>query len=252
MTGQRLGERKALRVLRWLSRPTVTRSHIAVAVLVVVALGFSTAWLLFRSNVFTVQAVEVGGTTRLRPAAIVAAADVDSGSSLLTLDTEAVANRVGKIPAVRRVEVVRSWPRTVEIAIEERTPVAARREGKSYVLVDASGVAFDRVRKRPKGLSLISAPTGVDATGRTRPEDRVALRAALEVLGHLGEPVRQQVIEVRAYAADDVTLRLTKGRTVIWGSPDRGERKATVLAALVTRKAKVYNVSAPDTPTTRK
>jgi cell division protein FtsQ len=39
---------------------------------------------------------------------------------------------------------------------------------------------------------------------------------------------------------------------VLWGSVDRGARKAAVLAVLVTRRAAVYDVSAPDAPTTRR
>ena len=49
-----------------------------------------------------------------------------------------------------------------------------------------------------------------------------------------------------------VTLRLTRDRTVVWGSPERGDRKATVLTALMSRRADVYDVSAPDAPTTRR
>ena len=46
-------------------------------------------------------------------------------------------------------------------------------------------------------------------------------------------------------------MQLTRGRIVVWGSTERGERKAAVLAVLLARKARVYDVSAPDAPTTR-
>jgi cell division protein FtsQ len=65
-------------------------------------------------------------------------------------------------------------------------------------------------------------------------------------------PQRAQVREVRAATAERVTLRLSRGRTVEWGSPDRGRRKAAVLTVLMSRRARVYDVSAPDTPTTRR
>ena len=79
-----------------------------------------------------------------------------------------------------------------------------------------------------------------------------ALRAALDVLEALPAAVRGSVRQVRAASAEEVVVQLSKGRTVRWGSPDRGARKAAVLAVLVTRKAHVYDVSAPDAPTTRK
>jgi cell division protein FtsQ len=252
MNALRVCGRKVLQAWGHVPRHALSRRRLALAMLLVSALAVSSAWVLLRSGAFAVTAVEVAGTARLSPAAVVAAAKVDFGTPLATLDTDAVATQVRTLPAVRQVEVVRRWPRTVEIAVQERQPAAVRRDGRSYLLVDTSGVAFARVDKRPKGLSLISAAPRVDAAGRSTPPDRSALRACLSVLATLPEPLRRQVVEVRAYGPDDVTLRLTRGRAVIWGTPERGARKATVLAALVTRKARVYDISAPDTPTTRK
>ena len=72
------------------------------------------------------------------------------------------------------------------------------------------------------------------------------------MLDALPAEVRRQVREVRAAGLESVTLRLSRGRSVMWGSTERGDRKADVLAVLLSRKASVYDVSAPDTPTTRK
>jgi cell division protein FtsQ len=46
-----------------------------------------------------------------------------------------------------------------------------------------------------------------------------------------------------------VTLGLTDGRTIRWGSADDSARKAQVLAALMSQPGKVYDVSSPDLPT---
>jgi len=219
---------------------------------VLVALGSAGAWLLLGSGTFDVRVVQVAGTDRLAPAAVLEAAAVDRAQPLARVDTEAVARRVRQLPAVRDVAVVRRWPGAVEIAVRERQPVAVRRAGTSFLLIDSQGVAFEKVRKRPKELSLISGTGGVDSMGRVRTLDPRTLRAALTVLGDLPPGLRRAVREVRAADPEDVTLRLSRRRVVMWGSPDRGPRKAAVLAALVTRKARVYDVSAPDTPTTRK
>ena len=64
--------------------------------------------------------------------------------------------------------------------------------------------------------------------------------------------VAADVRQVRAASPDDVRLQLTKGRTVVWGSAERSARKAAVLAVLLTRRASVYDVTAPDAPTTTK
>ena len=64
--------------------------------------------------------------------------------------------------------------------------------------------------------------------------------------------VLAQVREARAVSREHVELRLRKDRRVLWGSSERGPRKAAVLAVLLAKKAAVYDVTAPDAPTTRK
>ena len=102
---------------------------------------------------------------------------------------------------------------------------------------------FDQVDRRPRGLPLVSAPVDAGAP---------ALRAALDVIDVLPPAVAADVRQVRAASPDDVRLQLSKDRTVVWGSAERSARKAAVLAVLLTRRASVYDVSAPDAPTTTK
>ncbi len=218
------------------TRLTVTLSVVAVVVLV--CLG---GWLLLGTSVLGVQTVTVSGTERLDPATVRAVAAVPAGEPLATLDAGAVAARLEKLPVVRSVEVDRRWPRTVAIVVHERVAAAVQQRGPAFALVDRSGVVFDQVDRRPNGLPLVSAP--VDAGPS-------ALRAALDVLDVLPASVAGEVRQVRATGPDDVRLQLSKGRTVVWGSAERGARKAAVLAVLLTRKASVYDVSAPDAPTT--
>ena len=42
---------------------------------------------------------------------------------------------------------------------------------------------------------------------------------------------------------------LTSGKIVRWGTADQTERKAKVLAALLTQDGKIYDVAAPELPT---
>jgi cell division protein FtsQ len=212
------------------------------AVGLLVLLGVA-GWLLLGTSVLGVRHVQVTGTQRLDPTLVRSEAGIAAGTPLARLDTGSVATRLARLPAVRHVDVERHWPQTVTIRVQEREAAAVQAQGPSYLLVDRTGVAFAAVDRRPAGLPLVSAPVDAGAP---------ALRAALDVLDQLSEPVREQVRQVRAASPEDVEVRLTRGRTVVWGSTERGQRKAAVLAVLITRKAHVYDVSAPDAPTTRK
>lgn len=211
--------------------------------LLVLALLLGAGWLLLGSDALGVDRVRVTGVQRLTAADVEAHARIAKGTPLARLDTDAVAERVTALAAVREVDVVRRWPGTVEIAVRERTPAAVLREGTGWLLVDRTGVAFARERRRLAGLPVLDA--AADA-------GRAELRSALDVLDSLPAAVRADVREVSVASAEEVTLRLSKGRSVVWGSTERAERKAAVLTVLLSRKASVYDVSAPDTPTTRK
>ncbi len=214
---------------------------VAVAASVLVVLGVI-GWVVFFSTVFGVRDVNVAGTDRVSVHQVIDAADVAIGTPLSRLDTGGIAARVEELAPVRTVSVKRAWPGSVEIVVEERVAAAVKERGSGWTLVDPSGVAYADVQRRPKGLPLVSAPVDAGAP---------ALKAALSVLNSVPPAVRRQVREVRAASADHVLLRLTKDRTVVWGDPDRRQRKGAVLAALITRKARIYDVSAPDAPTTR-
>ena len=233
--GQRLrqpGERRRP------SRVTV----VLVALGAAVVLGL-VAWLWFVSSLFGVANVQVQGIARVGETEVVDAANIAAGTPLARLDTAAVAARVGRIPAVGRVDVLRDWPRGVTIVVHERVPAAVRERGSGFVLVDRTGVAFDQVATRPKDLPLVSAPVSAGPP---------ALRAALDVLDAVPSSIRGEVRSVRAASPDEVTVQLTHHRTVVWGDTGLGSRKGAVLAVLLTRKAAVYDVSVPDAPTTRK
>jgi cell division protein FtsQ len=219
-----------------------TRLTVTLSVTALLALLGLAGWLLLGTGVLGVHDVEVTGTSRLDPAEVRSVAAIEAGTPLARLDTGAVADRLRRLPVVRTVAVERSWPRGVTIRVQERTAAAVQARGQAFALVDREGVEFAQVQRRPAGLPLVSAP--VDA-------GPPALRAALDVLDQLTGPVRGQVRQVRAATAEQVELRLTRGRTVLWGSTERGARKAAVLAVLISRKAHVYDVSAPDSPTTR-
>ena len=220
-----------------------TRLVVLATLVALVLLAGATGWLVLGSSALGARAVEVVGESRLTADEVVARAEVPAGTPMARLDTGAIADRVAGLAPVLRVSVDRDWPSTVRITLVERTAAAVKARGSGWVLVDRSGVAFDTVDKRPRGLPKISAP--VD-------EGPAALRATLDVLEALTPAVRNQVREVRAAGLEQVTLQLRRGRTVQWGSVERSDRKAAVLAVLLSRKAKVYDVTAPDSPTTRR
>lgn len=210
---------------------------------VVLAAG---AWTVLASPLLAVRTVQVDGAGLLSADQVVQVAGIDEGTPLVRVDTGSAAARVARLPQVASVEVTRGWPHTVVVTLVERVPVAVVEEAGTRSLVDREGVLFDTITGRsPAGV----VPLRVPSPG---PDD-AATAAALGAVVALPADVRAEITGVTAGTSDDVTLTLTDGRTVLWGSADQTSRKARVLAALLAQidagtlaAAGTLDVSTPD------
>ena len=235
------------------------------AMLVVLTLLGGAAWVILDSGQVATARVEITGLGRLDREEVLRSAGVRIGQPLILLDTDEVARRItASLPAAATAQVSRGWPRTVRIEIGERVAVAGVRTDAGVRLLDSDGVAFALDPKLPAGLMPIvaGAPPGAVAPGALAPgavapggdvEDagaRAVSNAAV-VVAALPPGVREQVKKVTARSPAAIDLELGDGRTVHWGGTDRSARKIVVLQALLGHAADVYDVSAPDAPTTR-
>jgi cell division protein FtsQ len=212
---------------------------LVVLALVLVAGG---VWLVYFSSAVTAQRVSVVGTQRISSARVARIAQVPVGTPLAQVDLGAIERRVGTIPAVRSVDVSRSWPHTVQVSVTERVPVAVVDRGNGLQALDSSGVVFLHYRQRPPGLPL------VHTTGNAR---RDALAEAGKVASALPPALARRVDYVEVATVDQIRLVLTHGPAVLWGSSAESDRKAEVLAVMLRHKVSQIDVSVPERPTTR-
>ncbi|MFF0144808.1 cell division protein FtsQ [Amycolatopsis sulphurea] len=227
------------------SRPTrgkeIRRRWVAL-LFVVTLLGLG--YLLFFSSVLAVKSVSVFGAKTVPAEQIRAAAAVPPGEPMLRADVDAIRDKVAELPGIATVDVSRSWPTTLEITVTERTAIAffdSGPGGDGVHLVDGGGVVFKTVKTRPAGLPELKLPK-VSVT------DPVT-RAVTAVLGVIPETMLKQVTTATAKTPASVEFTLSTGKTVRWGDAEDTERKAKVLAALLTQPGKVYDVSSPELPT---
>lgn len=240
MTTDRFFERSRFeRRRRW--------KRIALAVLAI-ALASTLVWLIWFSTVLSVRDVEVAGRTTLNESKIIDAAQVPMGRPLARVNLKAIEGRIAALERIDTVEVSRSWPRSVSITIVERSAVVWATLGGQIRGIDRHGVDYRSYSSAPK--SLLEAKL----TATDRSDQQASSEAVVAVVGLIAEKdpaLRGQIQSISAATKDSIELNLTEGRTVMWGSGAEGERKLTVLEALLSIKATRYDVSAPDQPTTR-
>jgi cell division protein FtsQ len=153
-----------------------------------------------------------------------------------------VASRVERITQVQSAQVTRSWPDGVLIAVRERKPALAVPVAGGFDLVDPSGVVVQQVRKQPQRMPQF-IPAG-PLPGNP------GVRAAASVLRELPARIARRVTSVTVPTVNAVTLHLTRGVTIDWGSPGQAAQKARVLAILMRTHARSYDVSAPGSAAT--
>ncbi|MEV5594202.1 FtsQ-type POTRA domain-containing protein [Streptomyces sp. NPDC052496] len=211
--------------------------------------GFGT-WSLYGSTWLRTERVKVSGTGVLTVGEVVRAAAVPMDTPLVSVDKGAVAERLrAQLPRIKSVEVRRSWPHTVSLKVTERQPELVIQTGGKFVEVDAEGTRFATVAAAPKGVPLLEMAVRDSPGLRRFGADRLR-RAAGTVVTALPKALHQDVRAVEVRSFDSITLKLTGGRTVVWGSDERSTAKAKVLAAALkaARDARHFDVSVPTAP----
>ncbi len=182
--------------------------------------------VLYFTPVMSARSIIVTGIGAVTRDEVLDAAAVRPGTPLLQIDTDQVADRVAAIRRVASARVQREYPSALRITVVERIPVVVKDfpDGPHLSTATASTSRPRRRRRRcPTSTSTIPGPTDPPT------------KAALAVLTALRPEIAAQVGRIAAPSVASITLTLTDGRTVIWGTNDRTEEKAEKLAALLTQ-----------------
>jgi cell division protein FtsQ len=221
----------------------VPHRRLILGTIAVVLVGALATWLVAFSSVFGVRTVTVQGNHTLSAGQVRAAAKIANGSPLVRLDTAGIRTRVEALPDVASAKVTTSFPSTVTIAVTERVAVGVVQGDKGYLLVDRTGNQFRKAAKRPAHLPLFVIPKGTAA--------RATGEAVATVAAALPTRIRARITSIQALDPQAITLLLTNGRVVRWGSADRSGQKARILPALLHQNADQFDVTDPDQPFTR-
>ncbi|MFI1012346.1 cell division protein FtsQ/DivIB [Streptomyces sp. NPDC020965] len=234
----------------WFRRPRLPGRRLLLIALAVAVLLGGVIWALYGSSWLRVEQVRATGTRVLTPDQVTAAADVPMGSPLVSVDTDGLADRLReRLPRIASVEVSRSWPHGITLDVTERTPVLLIEKGGKFIEVDVTGRRFATVAKAPEGVPRLELTLTQSAASRRFPTDRL-ITEAVRVRDELPRRVAADTRAVVVRSYDDFSVELTRGRTVVWGSPDDGEVKARALTALMKAapEAEHFDVSAPTAP----
>jgi cell division septal protein FtsQ len=210
----------------------------AVLVLLVVLTAYS--------PLLAVHTITVEGASRVDAAAVSAALDDQLGRPLTLVDFGEVERTLETFPLIQSYVTEARPPDTLVVRIVERRPVVTVAADGAFALVDAAGVVVETTPARAAGYPIIDiAATPVDTPGFT---------AASQVLLALTPEFLAQVDSVSAPTPDSVTLVLTNGQRVVWGSAEDSALKARIVASMISNpgipNVTEYDISSPEAPIT--
>lgn len=194
------------------------------------------------SPLLSLKNIRVEGASRVSAASVRTAVDGQLGRPLALVDFPAITKALGKFPLIRSFVTETVPPDTLIIRVAERAPIATLATSSGFDVVDPAGIVIDGGTERQPGIPLIE----LGAASKGSP----AFIAAVGVLLALPSDLLKRVDTVTAQTSDDVTLTLTSGQSVVWGSAEQSALKAKVLAAVISvgGTTSKYDVSAPNHP----
>ena len=208
----------------------------AIIIVGILTIALIAVWLVWFSSVLAVKDVKVTGVDEALQEQVIAAAPVPMGEPIAKVDTAAIGSAVqGALPWIASVDVRRGYPNDIVIAVTPRVAVAQSTGGQA---IDADGIAYQSPTALPKKLLTIDG------------SDPDALGTAVRIYRQLPPEISQKIASLTAKSRDDVTFTLGSGAVVRWGNDEKAEQKIAVLTALLPRRARMYDVSAPELPTT--
>ena len=216
----------------------------AIRVLIVIlaaALVSALIWLLLFSSVFRLETSQIsvsGGNEWVSEKDVLDIANQQSGKSLFLVSADKVSSQLKNIPGVTQANVVKRYPRSLEIDIKAQQPAAML---KARVL-NAVGKAS------MKGIPVIEV-SSVDNGLNSR-----AVKEALTILGGLPDTMRTVITKVSAKTQDSITTELSSGKyVVVWGDSSELKLKSAIVDKLLSDPSLIgdkhqIDVSAPSRP----
>ncbi len=173
-------------------------SRSMVIVLILAGLAGTAAWtgwrMLARSEIFRLTGITVQGNRMVRTSAILDAAGLEQGMSLLRLDTDRASRRISANPWIRSARIERQWPSTVLVQVQEYRPVAILRRssdsGNGLFYVDRHGEIFAPVRPgQDMDYPVLSTDLEIPAEGRLARGTPLHEAFSLLLLAARGNPI---------------------------------------------------------------
>ena len=244
---------------------------VIVAVMLVAAL---VSFIVLSSTpMFTIAYIDTESTEHLSAENIAKLASVEEGTTLLTIDEEAIAENLKRNPWVGDVELIREFPDKLKIVVTERTVDCLVKMSTASVcwclgndsvwiepinLTILDGQSADdaalALAREMDSLLIIDVPTSLSPTaGESTNED--ALMAVATYRQQFSKEFNDQIVRFSAASVESIGCTLSNGVEVSLGAPVDIDVKEAVIKEILDKhpnQITYINVRVPSQPSYRR
>ncbi|MFQ5790671.1 MAG: cell division protein FtsQ/DivIB [Acidobacteriota bacterium] len=194
-----------LRAQTWLGRSAVLAGLVTAAFWTVAVAG--------RVPELTVNHIRVEGNRRLAEGEILEALELHRETNILTLDLEALKQRLLRSVWVKDVELTRVLPATLTLRVIERKPVGIAVADRLY-LIDGEGIFLDEVGPHHASLALplvrgVERPPDADGMAPAIEPERAGLAGRVLAAMEGDKKLKAAISEIDvSQGADSLLVRL--------------------------------------------
>lgn len=211
---------------------------------------------VFTTPLLAVREVTILGLRTLKPAEVLAAAQVPLGRNLLRIGLRRIERRAAGCPVLDQVRASWSFPGTVVLKVRERTPVAVMQHNGRLLEIDARGVAYRVVPKPLPGVLLLQDNDFI-AVALGYPVNAPSLDVAFQCMGLMGGPSAREISKISVDQNHNICLNIKDGVEVKLGQPERIPFKLAYLQRARAQapqdyaRAEYFDLSCPEVPSVK-
>ena len=200
------------------------------------------AYFFINSAFFNLQKIKVSGCTTIAEDTVLKLSGVVLGTNLFKIDKEQIQSKVEMHPVIKAVQIFRIIPHTIDLQVEERTPIALVVGTAGYLAIDDEGVFIQQV----DDLLNMNFPviSGIMIQGSTSLGDNLStpgLESALQMLRSMDKEFLEGVAEIKAASQYSVTLKMLQGVEIRFGEPENIEQKLKIIKELLIENEEIIN-----------
>lgn len=227
---------------------------IILAIIVVIAFTLKRLTVL---DIFTVKNISIAGISRLTEEEILELAKISPKASIFNVNPKEIEDRVASSPWIKEAKLVKSFPNSVKVQIEEEQPVLAVKNKDGYWLVSDDAIALEQPEKLPNKFPLIAFKKSDFIVELGYKIENKKVLSLVRIYTSM-EPDVKKRIKTGSVSGDDLYFIDEKDIQIVYGDTTDLEEKNLLISQLLKdidkKKTDVYyiDIRVPSKPAIKK